>query len=362
MTITSPWIGSVAAWLLEVYGFATILLIVAGLAMLALKQPADRLTVARATFVALALLGPLVAVCRSVRSSTLFEPTPNEFCCPSDRSKVTPTEPLQAAIVGLFAIGSGLAAGWLALGAVASTRLLRRSRPAPTTIRAILARVAGQGGVPPRLLVGSGAAQPVAFGLIRPAIILPEWFVEGEPDPRIELALAHEWAHFENGDLRLLALSRALLPLLFAHPLFAWLRRQVRADQEALADLAASRREGRIAYAEALLDWARSGQPSEANRMMPALGLWDRSTRLRRRIALLLDGDFRLEARCSPRWRAAVGALTFASLVGLGGVAASGPVAGPSRSQPHTHPSTLPISLEGRSNVVLCCPLTSKGQ
>ena len=372
MTIESFGVGPIASWLIEVYVFATILLIAAGLAMFGLKQPADRLSVARATFVALALLGPLVAACRWVRSSrTLADPssrtatsalTPIDGCCPPTGPEATSTDIRTAAIVGFFAGGSGLTVGWLVLGAIASARLQKRSRPAPEELRSILVRVTGQGGATPRLLVGTGVAQPVAFGLIRPAIVLPERFAESETAPRIESALAHEWAHLENGDLRFLALSRLLLPLMFAHPLFAWLRRKVRADQEALADLAASRREGRIAYAEALVNWARSGTARGIDRTAPMLGLWDRPSALRRRIALLLDGDFRLESETSRKWRLAVGAFTVSCLVG---VALGGPVVesfGKSADgTPHAHRHVSHFASPGceieQPNVnVYCCP------
>jgi Zn-dependent protease with chaperone function len=355
-TLTLGITGPVAAWLVEVYAFATVLLVVAALAMLGRKQPADRLWVARATFVALALLGPLVAACRWARAST---PPIDSCCAPA---------PYPGAMVGIFAGGSGLAVGWLVLGAVASTRLRRRSRPAPEPLRAILVRVAGQGGTTPRLLVGAGVAQPVAFGLIRPSIVLPERFAEREPEPRIESALAHEWAHVANGDLRLLALSRVLLPLLFAHPLFAWLRRRVRADQEALADLAASRLEGRIAYAEALLHWSRSGEALGMDRLAPGLGLGDRPSSLRRRIALLLDGDQRLEAACSRRWRLVVGASTVACLVGLGGLALGGSIDALQDGSPGLHQHT-PISASflcpsdrPAVNVVCCSPQPDRCQ
>jgi beta-lactamase regulating signal transducer with metallopeptidase domain len=215
--------------------------------------------------------------------------------------------------------------------------------------------------------LGIEVAQPVAFGLVRPAIVLPERFAEAEPAPRVESALAHEWAHVKNGDLRHLALSRVLLPLFFAHPLFVWLRRRVRADQEALADLAASHHGGPIAYAETLLNWARSGEARGIESMVPALGLWDRPSVLHHRIALLLDSDTRLETDCSPRWRLAVGALTVACLVGFGGVALGGPIVDPfdashdgsSRSHRHTHASGSLVhpNVEAQAQVgVLCCP------
>ena len=57
-----------------------------------------------------------------------------------------------------------------------------------------------------------------------------------------------------------LAFLRLLNIVLFAQPLFWWLRRKIRADQEVLADAAAATMYGdkRLAYAETLVGWARS--------------------------------------------------------------------------------------------------------
>ena len=66
-------------------------------------------------------------------------------------------------------------------------------------------------------------------------LILPERFLDAEPANQLEAALAHEWAHICNRDLWLIALVRLLLPVLFAHPGYWWLRRRIRDDQELLA-------------------------------------------------------------------------------------------------------------------------------
>ncbi len=349
MTIAGPGAEAIAAWLIEVYALATLVLAGAGLALLGSKQPARRLAVARAALVGLAGLGPLVAACRWARSA----PTAVAPCC---RAGV----PGAPALVLAFGAGSALSVGWLALGSVASARLRRRSRAAPDRLGAILARVAGGGASRPALLVGDGVAQPVALGVIRPAIVLPGRFADGEPEGRVELALAHEWAHLAHGDLRSLALARLLLPLYFAHPLFAWIRGRIGADQEALADLAASRRVGRIAYAQALLGWAASGRAVGRGGPAPTLGLGSRPPALRRRIALLLDLEGRVEAGCSRAWRIGVAAALASGLVGLALASLGGTIAGAVEvRRPHAHPPARarPIVPESPFDpATLCCP------
>jgi protocatechuate 3,4-dioxygenase beta subunit len=163
-----------------------------------------------------------------------------------------------------------------------------------------LAEIVGAGATVPDLLVSGRLAQPVAVGLSRPAIILPEGFIEDEPRCRLEAALAHEWAHFRNRDLWWIALSGLLMPLLFAHPVYWWLRRRTREDQELLADAAAA--EGRLDYAEALLSWARRMPQSLPVAVAGSLALWERPSQLKTRIIMLLDTQFRVEPTCPRRW------------------------------------------------------------
>src|SRR6202035_4794742 len=98
---------------------------------------------------------------------------------------------------------------------------------APERLRALLSRVVGAGHAAPELLVSDALRQPVAVGILRPTIILPQRFVEEEPENRLEAALAHEWTHIRNRDLWLIALLRLLLPVLYAHPAYWWLRRRI---------------------------------------------------------------------------------------------------------------------------------------
>ncbi len=143
-------------------------------------------------------------------------------------------------------------------------------------------------------------------------IVFPESFAENEPDDCLEAALAHEWAHIRNGDLRWLAILRLLNVVLFAQPLFWWLRRAIRADQEVLADAAAAalHGDGRLAYAETLVGWARSSHRQNPGALAcAALALWERPSMLHRRVCLLLDRDYRVEQTTPRRWKLAAACL-----------------------------------------------------
>ncbi len=121
--------------------------------------------------------------------------------------------------------------------------------------------------------------------------------------------------HFRNWDLWWIALSGLLMPVLFAHPAYWWLRRRTREDQELLADAAAA--QGRVDYAEALLSWARRMPRPLPLAVAGSLALWERPSQLKRRIIMLLDRDFRVEPTCPRRWGLGVRAGTALAVLAL---------------------------------------------
>lgn len=212
-----------------------------------------------------------------------------------------------------FLAGEAMVLAWLVIGLRQTAVIRRQSWRAPQWSRDVLAHVVGDGRAVPDLLVSGRLAQPVAVGLRRPTIILPERFLDDEPRCRLEAALAHELAHIDNRDLWWIALSGLLMPLLFAHPVYWWLRHRTREDQELLADAAAA--DGRIDYAEALLAWARQTPNRPRLAVAGSMALWERPSQLKRRILMLLDRDFRLEPTCPTRWRLGMrGAMTLSAL------------------------------------------------
>jgi len=358
-------------WLVDYYALATVVLVAAVVVMGRLRQPARRLSVARSAVVGLAMLAVLAALPGWPRASWRIRPGRT----PSDRPTVaaasgpdsgittpaqlgTRPEPRDAMPTGpslpagraesiraggastqpgvgpsvriptvewtsdwpdlagrAFVAGGALVLAWLGIGLWQTAVVRRQSRPAPQWSRDVLAHIVGDGQAAPDLLVSGWLAQPVAVGLLRPAIILPERFVEDERRYRLEAALAHEWVHFRNRDLWWIALSGLLMPLLFAHPVYWWLRRRTREDQELLADAGAA--DGRVDYAEALLSWARQTPDRPRLAAAGSLALWERPSQLKRRIIMLLDRDFRVEPTCPRRWGLGVRGATALSVLAL---------------------------------------------
>jgi len=248
-------------------------------------------------------------------------------------------------LAGGYLIGSVMVGLWLCWGAAATMLTCKRAQPASDRLRAELCQVihsqvvhrsrhtpcadrqcipaephlaaspVGTRSVPstcrvPRLLVSAHISNAVALGVFRPAIVLPAAMAESAPSPTLRAVLSHEWAHLRHRDLWLLALGRCLLAVLFVHPLFWWLRRAIRGDQELLADAVAAG-EQRHEYAEELLRLVRAAGRSPVT-VSAAMGIREGSSQLSRRIAMLLDETFRVEPTGSRRWRfQAVGVLVL---------------------------------------------------
>ncbi len=400
---------SYAVWLADYYLLSTILLALALLAVAVLKQPAQRLAIAKSSLVALVLLAVLCAIpgwsAVHLLTAERSKPTadlpqsvsaaPDATSTQSPRVELPPTTldsanslpspPLPpgegrgegvfqrfhvtwpAVFATIHLTGATCIATWLVLGWIAAVRLRRTAIPAPPHISALLHQFNESNHERPnrmQLLTHSRIDVPVALGIWRPAILLPARFIvrqnrrglahfaesaeQNVPVPlsvggsgigfetqaavrnsqsEIASILAHESTHIANHDLQWVALARFLLVALWANPLFWLTRRRLRLDQESLADAAAAGLTTRQQYAEQLIAWARSissataGSSSSARRtalhLSSAVGLWERPSQLRQRIAILLNDRITVLRKCSRRWRIAAALTSIAAAMAL---------------------------------------------
>ncbi|AGA31155.1 M56 family metallopeptidase [Singulisphaera acidiphila] len=352
-------------WLADYYVLATFILLAAVVVLAALRQPARRLTVSWSVLgglVTLLVLGavpswprtglpsplspvqprhvptetvsaeppfpreeePNSAMPRSEALTTSGKPQRDRLAKPAPPMRspemVPQARPIRSwpwLVCRAFLAGGGLMVGWLVLGSWQTARLRRQARAAPAWSTALLAQVVGPDHRVPKLLVCTALRQPVAAGILRPAILLPERFSEDAPENRLEAVLTHEWAHIRNRDLWLLALLRLLLPILYAHPAYWWLRRRIRDDQEALADASAAALEGRENYAEVLLSWSKQASDGPRFAAGGSLALFERPSQIKWRIVMLLDRSLRIEPTCPTWWRLAVRGGMALSVLGL---------------------------------------------
>lgn len=117
------------------------------------------------------------------------------------------------------------------------------------------------------LLQTDRVSGPLAFGLFRPFIAVPQNFMKVYPSQEQEMALAHEVAHHKSGDLLVNLVAFIYLSLFWFNPL-AWISwHAFRFDQEAACDarVLCGRDCGeRQVYGRALARSAQDGLPTFA--------------------------------------------------------------------------------------------------
>ena len=114
-------------------------------------------------------------------------------------------------------------------------------RQAPIDDRRLLGRVSSLGrrlgvGGRVRVLRAVGLPAPVAFGVLRPTIVLPVGFVDDFDQPEQDVMLVHELCHLAARDPAWQLLIDVVSCVLWWHPLVYWSRRRLRASGEAAAD------------------------------------------------------------------------------------------------------------------------------
>ena len=140
--------------------------------------------------------------------------------------------------------------------------------------------------VPP-VFTSLHVASPIAVGLLRPAVILPEGLTETLLPQQLRQVLLHECAHvtFRHGFGGLL--ERIVGVLFWPHPLVCLLCRELARAREEVCDNFASQEDGAACYARTLLAIAQG--IDIAPNLTATLALLGTGTSLEARIAGLLD-------------------------------------------------------------------------
>ena len=212
---------------------------------------------------------------------------------------------------------AGCALAYIFIGACRAFHLLHSAVKAPAWSQQELESLVAFKSRAPRLKTSERIATAAALIAWRPHILLAARSVSEENRTAVRAALAHEWAHIRHGDLWLLALERLLLPIFCLHPLFWLLRRQIRIDQELLADAAAAG-DAPVEYAQALLTWAKAETNQAAPRFgIAALSLWEHPSSLSRRVEMLLHAPSSVSPRGSRLWRWLAPLSLLAAVIGL---------------------------------------------
>ncbi len=89
---------------------------------------------------------------------------------------------------------------------------------------------------PVRALISSDIASPMAAGLFRPAILLPERLMAELDDDELEQIRLHETAHLTRRDDIALLIERSIEALFALHPVVRWITRRMDLEREIACD------------------------------------------------------------------------------------------------------------------------------
>lgn len=355
----------VVKWI-EYAAAGAMLLLAAKLAVNRLRQPADRINLILMALVAAAIVPLLIAfaplpvwrlgiVAAAAAEATSLPRPPRQRQYPDVQSDVRPASsefnrlpagesakaaetapvskapaptvasPKRRSVWELAAIGLatiyGAAIAWFVAECLLGVRCLRRlsarAVPAGTDIETAWESVTQGQGKSVRLLISNQAKSPLAFGCLRPTVIIPEAIAAGDPSA-LRFCLAHEWSHVERADLFRWRAAWYCQFLLWFQPLFWMLRRELRVCQDLLADYSAANG-GRdaIQYSEMLLELARQGA---GRPVAGAMAFLDQSGQLSRRIKMLLASPITLRSRSRLAFCLAAGSAWIAGALLVGSV------------------------------------------
>jgi beta-lactamase regulating signal transducer with metallopeptidase domain len=163
---------------------------------------------------------------------------------------------------------------------IAVERLVARARPAELP-SALKTRFAGV-----RVVVSADAPGPMAAGLLRPSIVLPEAIALGSPG--MAALLEHENAHIRRHDMLAALSQRIALALIWWSPALYWISRRIDEEREVACDEAAVERTGDArAFARSLTTQAENQLWVRAPRL--AVGAIGPRSHFSRRVRRLID-------------------------------------------------------------------------
>ncbi len=255
---------------------------------------------------------------------------------PSTASAQAPTtKPNWRATAGwLYLACAAAAVLWLLIG---HTLLLRErftaAAPPAWLYRLLHNSVSAWRGRLPRLVVSRRSSRPLAWGVWRPIIALPERICHVGNREQLRPILLHEMGHVHRGDARGCLLFELAFPLLFFHPLYWWLRGEVRMAAELVADDWAARQTGKETYVAELVALARGTRPRRLT-LLAGTGVLSSPSQFYRRMQMLLTRENPLSIRPSRLWRwASVAGLAVAVAFGAA-MAGNSPASGQQPDKP----------------------------
>jgi TonB family protein len=257
-----------------------------------------------ATAVILPLLGMLLPSWQPDWAARVSEAWPAAFGSGSWTSESTADIVIRATALegSAWTVGDGLSVMWIAGSTIVllalglETMKLRRFVSSAVIVSDAQAGVAWEVARAmglarqPRLFLSRRAIVPLAWGVVRPRVLLPEAASDWSDD-RLRAVLAHELAHVQRGDWLVHLLAELVCAVYWFHPLIWSARNQMRRQSERAADdLVLTLGTSGTDYASHLLAILREAQ-SRPPASAVAMGSNHEagSSHLERRVAALLD-------------------------------------------------------------------------
>ncbi len=250
----------------------------------------------------------------------------------STESTTTLIEPL--AVTGrvwlllCYAVGFVAWSAFLAVSCFRVSTLRRRSQTVTSPeILAIYQKTAQRLRMKsiPRLATSTELTTPIAFGCLRPIVLLPTSILQ---DPRAtEIAIAHELAHHRRRDPWVNSFQNILLIVWWFNPLLWILNKEVRRVREDCCDDIVLEHgiADRVHYSDSLLAIARLTQTKKSPPITVALGMLDVHP-LAKRLRRIMDPSIVRTVNIS--WRT-ISLLVAIAMVALPGLRASNELANP---------------------------------
>lgn len=204
-----------------------------------------------------------------------------------------------------YLTGAALTLGWLATGRILLWRMMRQARlPDEWLHRLYVGLLSSRRARRARLVVLRSCRRPFSYGLLRPVIVLPLACCRRRRAESISQVLRHEIAHVERRDAWGQFCCNLLLPLLYLHPVYWWLRRQIDWSRELIADDWAARQTSAVEYATELVSLARWRGYRSAP-LAGVLGAFGSRHTFFRRMSMLIQREHPLVTQPSRCWRIA---------------------------------------------------------
>jgi len=234
---------------------------------------------------------------------------------PPPKQSITPTNPLD--LKTLFAegyiVGAAICVGWLALGYFLLWRMIRRSTPAPPQVMQLLESQAISSRSP-HIRIVPNLARPITCGAIKPIILLPQSLLREDCKTQLRQALLHEKGHIQQRDGLGSLLFNTVLPLLYFHPLYWYLRRTSTLARELVVDDLAARADGKETYVSQLIALARTRAGTSLS-PIGAIGILQPRSHFYRRMHMLLQRTKPLATRCSISARLTITSIAVAVVI-----------------------------------------------